>query len=352
MVTLHAPATAAVGLVLSFTVTGCMFRQPADRSDPIVTNPLAQASACSMLGMGSDIGNAPSPPVPRPPGVAPAPSLCCEPTPERPHPSHDVYPPERRSTWVSHDGAHALVTMPNACPPRGVVVVFAGLGMSPEAPILRDIADRLAGRGFVVARKLREEAYGELRLDPLTEARTGIVLGERLAHVCGVTKPVTFAGMSLGGAEALLAGREAPDSPVVVIDPLLDVDATVRWLRRIDLTLSRDVMLEFFRLVIHGRYGVRGTLGDAFAHANTGATKLDRDMPVAWLPKTGDAWWRHVRVFLSAWDPVLGEDGRERLDEASVRHFEAEGHIGVYCESDGMSRVVEAMAGCAAGVCE
>jgi len=252
---------------------------------------------------------------------------------------------------VKHETAHALVTAPDTCPARGVVVVFAGLGMAPEAAILRDIADRLVGRGFLVARELREETEGELRLDPLSEARAGIALGERLARVCGVTEPVTFAGISLGGTEGLLAGREAPASPVVVIDPLLDVRATVRWLRRIDLSVSRDVMLEFFRLVVHGRYGVGGTLREAFARASTGATNLDRDMPTAWLPQAGAAWWSHVRVFLSAWDPVLGDAGRDRLDEASVRRFEAEGHIGVYCEQDGMRRVTEAMAGCAVGEC-
>jgi len=46
-----------------------------------------------------------------------------------------------------------------------------------------------------------------------------------------------------------------------------------------------------------------------------------------------------VRVFLSRGIPSLGDAGRDRLDEASVRRFEAEGHIGVYCEQDGMRRV-------------
>lgn len=341
--------------------SGCMFREPPNVADPIVINPLAQAASCTMLAMGSDLVNAPVPSVSRPPGAR-LEQLACHGGPARErHPSSDFHPPERGSMWVAFDGDRALVTTPDTSPPRGVVVVFAGLSMSPEAPILRDLADRLADRGFIVARKLRHEtvdgvAPRKLRLDPVSEARGGISLGRQLADRCE-TKHVEFVGMSLGGAEALIAAREAP-GPTVVIDPLIDLEATVQWLRGGDLrhpkkilSLSREVMLEFFRLVIHGRYGVAGTLGDALANADLGETVRSRDMPHAWLSGVSTEWREGMRVFLSAWDPVLGDKGRELLDPNVIRRIAIEGHIPIYCDRDSMRRVVDAVASCYAGVC-
>jgi hypothetical protein len=58
-----------------------------------------------------------------------------------------------------------------------------------------------------------------------------------------------------------------------------------------------------------------------------------------------------MRVFLSAWDPVLGDKGRELLDPNVIRRIAIEGHIPIYCDRDSMRRVVDAVASCYAGVC-
>ena len=333
--------------LLGFAATGCALIRPPTETSPLVGLSLLEPSVCSALAPGSTLWRSFSPPAEPPQGMAFTGTFCAEPAQS----AGAGYPTERRSRWIEFPTdtgtARGLVTAPSS-KPRGVQVLFAPFGQTPEDPLMQELAVRLAEAGYVVVRVLREESYGTLLLDPVAEARRGAALGGHVRAVCKIEASVRFGGASLGGAEALIAARVEPQSPVVVIDPLVDIEATVAWLESWSPSLSRVAMKQYFRGIVAQRFGSgRTSLVGALREARTGSTSLARDMPAHWLEEMNADWWAHVHVFLSRRDYALGSAGRDvfQRHHGSVTVLPVDGHVALFCLRGGLAQVVDRMAG-------
>jgi len=326
---------------------GCTFIRPPSTSTTAITVPFLGPSVCSSLAAGTAFPRSLSPLAERPPTMAFSAALCTDPSGSAA--PTDGYFSERAGRWVrltTHDGvAEGLVSAPSS-KPLGVKVLFCPIGQRPEDPLMHETAARLTDAGYVTLRVLRHERADGVHLsfDPKAEAARGAALGEHIRKTCGIGAPVGFVGASLGGAEALIAGHQQPRSPVVVMDPLIDIHATVRWLESWSPSVSRCAMRDYFRALVQARYGLpSGSLVDALQNVDSGSTDLENDMPVGWLRAMAPDWWAHVHVFLSEWDYALGSAGRDVFDDhpASVTTFPVEGHLSLCCLRGAMDRVVE-----------
>jgi len=269
--------------------------------------------------------------------------------------------------WIRLDGAVAWVDEPvrvearrtdvlavlrRVPEPRGIAILFAGLAMPADSDVMRRFADALARRGWLSATVLRDDSISGF--DPLWEAHRGLALARELRRVCAPGAPAfAFLGLSMGGIEALLAGRDASgsvgaaDIRVAVLDPVLDFRAVASHLDGYFHDVSTDAMQTYFQRIMAGRYRMAPVrFGDILARVPpTGrATRLDQDPPSAWLC---DGPVNRYRVFLSRFDPVLGDEQRAALEARGFpfRRSTAAGHIPLACDLSLFDLMVDAATG-------
>ena len=107
---------------------------------------------------------------------------------------------------------------------RSTLLLLHGLGASRDH--LYEVADALDGRVRTVLPDLR--GHGDSPPGPVESIRDYV---DDLLPLIGAAAPVAICGLSFGGDLARLLWNAEPDSvtAVVVVDPLLDVDALWRW---------------------------------------------------------------------------------------------------------------------------
>lgn len=233
--------------------------------------------------------------------------------------------------------------------PRGIAVLFTGLAMPADSELMRRFADALAGRGWMAAVVFRDDSISAF--DPRWEAHRGLALARELARLCtpGRTPALAFLGVSMGGMEALLAARDAPetlargDARAAVLDPVLDFDRVAANLDGQFHDVSTDAMQTYFQRIMAGRYRVAPVrFVDTIERAPpTGRlTSLKKDAPAGWLC---DGPVDRYTVFLSSSDPVLGNAQREALVRRGFpfQWTEAVGHIPLACDLSLFERMVD-----------
>jgi hypothetical protein len=233
--------------------------------------------------------------------------------------------------------------------PRGIAVLFTGLAMPADSDALRRFAVALARRRWLTAVVVRDESIGGF--DPRWEAHRGLALASALRGSCaGGGAPVAFLGLSMGGLEALLAARDAPVRPAlgqpraVVLDPVLDLREVAAHLDSTFHSVSTDAMQTFFQRIMAGRYRrapVRFTCEIERRPPTGRMTDPDADAPAAWLC---DGPVRRYSIFLSATDPVLGDEQRRRLEARafSFERTEVGGHVPLACDLALYDRMADA----------
>ena len=268
--------------------------------------------------------------------------------------------------WVWLDGATAwaeepvrvdarqtdvLAVLYRVPEPRGIAILFAGLAMPADAEVMRRFADALARRGWLSAVVLRDDSISGF--DPRWEAHRGLALARELRRLCaaGREPALAFLGVSMGGLEALLAGRDAPASlgpvRVAVLDPVLDFRAVASHLDSFFHDVSTDAMQTYFQRIMAGRYRVAPVrFADVLTRVPPSGrmTSLERDEPTRWLCE-GPV--ERYRVFLSRLDPVLGDAQRASLEARGFpfRRTAAAGHVPLACDLSLFDAMVEAATG-------
>jgi hypothetical protein len=238
-------------------------------------------------------------------------------------------------------------------PAIGVLVTFAGMGMPPDGWINSRFAAAAARDGFITFAPLRDETPRPIYFDPLREARRATAAAQIATRACGVRDPslLAFAGISLGGLEALLANREAIGrglaTRAAVLDPVLDVRLAAANLDSFWHGLAVDSVQGYFRRILTGRYGEKPPLSfqevmSRMATHPEAMTALERDTPSAWLcGASGDAY----AVFLSDEDPALGEAQSEfaRRCKFPLRKAGVPGHTPLACRPQIFDEMVAAL---------
>jgi hypothetical protein len=248
--------------------------------------------------------------------------------------------------------ADVLAVLHRVPEPRGIAILFAGLAMPADTEVMRRFADGLARRGWLSAIVLRDDSISGF--DPRWEAHRGLALARELRRLCTARREpaIAFLGVSMGGLEALLAGRDAPaslgpaDVRVAVLDPVLDFRAVAAHLDSF-FPVSTDTMQTYFQRIMAGRYRVAPV---KFASALSRVpptrrlTSLETDQPTRWLC---DGPVDRYRVFLSRSDPVLGEAQRGSLEARGFpfRRTAAAGHVPLACDLSLFEEMVEAVTG-------
>jgi len=294
---------------------------------------------CSLASVGPDATNMVTPPaaVPEAESIA---RRCA-------NPGAGTGFGERVSQPIGPSGttpAHGyLYRAPHA---RGIIVLFSGLGMPTDGWVTQRFASLAAQRGYTTFALIRDETSIPIRFDPVAEAHRGIFAARAIRTSCGVDPAAltSFLGYSLGGLEALLAARDAasvaPDlgpTKAVVLDPVLDPPKAAHNLDKWFRSVAVDAMQDVFHRILRGRYHEKSdTSFDevlARSDAETSQTRLARDAPSTWLPKTTTV---SATIFLSKTDPALGDEQRAALAHvpASIvrRDIGSPGHIPFACE--------------------
>jgi hypothetical protein len=237
-------------------------------------------------------------------------------------------------------------------PASGLLVAFSGLGMPPAGWINERLAELGAGRGLVTFAPVRDEIARPIEFDPLREALRALEAAGQVAAACHIDPPATvFAGISLGGLEALLANREAlahgRSTRAAVLDPLLDVELAAAHLDASRPSLALDAIQAYFRRLLAGRYGEREPISFRAVLSRTGSgpgarTDLRKDAPSAWLCQA-----RHDAyvIFLSDLDPALGEAQRRFATACGfpLRRARAPGHAPLACRLEIFDEMLDAL---------
>jgi len=354
-------------------LAGCSAVEPRavspDLSEPVFASGwLLQGSLslepgfCSLATVGLDLTVLPAE-LPPPENARPV-GLACRDAVAPLLPSSTGSPGE----WVRLDGATAwaeepvrvdarqtdvLAVLYRVPEPRGIAILFAGLAMPADAEVMRRFADALARRGWLSAVVLRDDSISGF--DPRWEAHRGLALARELRRLCaaGREPALAFLGVSMGGLEALLAGRDAPaslgpaDVRVAVLDPVLDFRAVASHLDSFFHDVSTDAMQTYFQRIMAGRYRVAPVrFADVLTRVPPSGrmTSLERDEPTRWLCE-GPV--ERYRVFLSRLDPVLGDAQRASLEERGFpfRRTAAAGHVPLACDLSLFDAMVEAATG-------
>ena len=335
--------------------------QPVFEPGAVLRGPFALGPAlCSLATVGLDVTLLPAEPGGPDEGQIPALATVCAAKVDEEH-GPTTGP---RGLWARLAGAEAWAGDPQRLEarrtgisavvyrvrdPKGVAIVFTGLAMPADSDALRRFALVLARRGWLTAVVVRDDSIGGF--DPRWEAHRGLALAAALRSSCtGGEPPVAFLGISMGGLEALLAARDAPARPAlgepraVVLDPVLDLREVAAHLDSTFHRVSTDAMQAYFQRIMAGRYR-RGPVRFACEidrRPSTGRmSDPDADAPAAWLC---DGPVRRYSIFLSATDPVLGDEQRRRL-EARAFSFErtaAGGHIPLACDLELYDRMADA----------
>lgn len=237
----------------------------------------------------------------------------------------------------------------------GVLVAFSGMGMPADGWVNHRLAQGAARRGLATLAVVRDESSRPIVLDPLREARRGLEAGRVLRERCGLdpARPLALVGISLGGLEALLAGREGAErrleAHAAVLDPVLDVGLAAAHLDSFWHGLADDAMQGYFQRILRGRWAepasTRFTDVLARLEQHPGAqTDPRRDTPSAWLCAAPR---ERFSVFLSTTDPVLGEEQREGLRSCGVPLLDAAtpGHTPFACRLELFDLLLDAAAG-------
>lgn len=241
---------------------------------------------------------------------------------------------------------------------RGVIVAFSGLGMPAAGWINQRLAEAAARRGRATFAVIRDETARPMRFDPLREARRGVAAAARLRGACAVPEaaPVEFAGVSMGGLEALLAAREASTrsaaARAAVLDPVLDLGAVVTHLEAPWRSFAVDSMQSYFRRLAQGRYGEppSTTFREVLARTDpAGGTMTDpaADSPSAWLCRVDPAAYT---VLVSDTDPALGDEQRAfaRACGFPLHPARAPGHVPLACRPELFEELLDRLEAAAA----
>lgn len=309
---------------------------------------------CSLATVGPEVTRLIHPPPKLPPHSSAEDWCAGEPQPpNKPSPCRSAMVGQLVSVSFAQGSADGyLYRIPNA---TGIVVVFAGLGMPPDGWINQRFAGEASRRGFATFAIVRVETRRPMRFDPLAEAHRGILAAKSLRGRCGIAgnARVAFLGISMGGMEALLAARDvavvAPElhgAPASVLDPLLSPEDAADNFDSFWHGVSVDAMQTYFRRLLVGRYGAPKCgvrFGDLLSPAPGIRTNLKKDAPARWL--CGQSVGERFHVFLSATDPVLGDDQRERLEECGFPTVavRSPGHTPLACELSLFERMVTAI---------
>jgi hypothetical protein len=237
----------------------------------------------------------------------------------------------------------------------GVVVAFSGLGMPAAGWVNQRLAERAALRGLALFAPIRDESARPIFFDPLREARGGLEAALAIRAECGLgdAAGLGFVGISMGGLEALLAGREglARGLPAraAVLDPVLDVERVTAHLDGYWHGAAADAMQAYFRRILAGRYGEPastsfGAVMQRLRLHPEAQTRLDADDPRAWLCQARP---EAYAVFLSDTDPVLGDAQRQAILACGFpwRRAGAPGHTPLACRLELFDDLVEAALG-------
>jgi hypothetical protein len=235
----------------------------------------------------------------------------------------------------------------------GVLVAFAGLAMPAENWINQRLATTAARARLVTFAPARDDSARPIWFDPVREARRGLEAARQIEEACGVDPGATlaFAGLSMGGWEALLAAREAQregrEARAAVLDPVLDIRLASENLDSFWHGVAVDGMQGYFRRILAGRYGEDpppsfGALA-LRTTAHREAMTAEEDSPSHWLCTAADR-ERYV-VFLSDSDQVLGGAQRDFAKGCGFpfRAAGAPGHVAVACRLEIVEEMVEAL---------
>jgi hypothetical protein len=106
------------------------------------------------------------------------------------------------------DGASLLVRAADTPTPRGLVILLHGAGSGTDTPVLRALAARLTAAGVDVARLDMPYRVAAKR-PPDRAARLDAVLLAAVATPAASTRPLAFAGVSMGSRVACRCARAA-----------------------------------------------------------------------------------------------------------------------------------------------
>ena len=335
--------------------------QPVFEPGAVLRGPFALGPAlCSLATVGLDVTLLPAQPGGPSENQIPALSKVCAAPADEEH-QLSTGP---RGLWARLDGADAWAGDPQRLEarrsgisalvyrvpePKGLAILFTGLAMPADSDALRHFAVALARRGWLTAVVVRDESIGGF--DPRWEAHRGLALAAALRSSCARGEPpVAFLGLSMGGLEALLAARDAAVRPAlgqpraVVLDPVLDMREVADHLDSTFHRISTDAMQTYFQRIMAGRYRrapVRFTCEMDRRPPTGRMTDPDADAPAAWLC---DGPVRRYSIFLSATDPVLGDEQRRRLEARafSFERTEVGGHIPLACDLELYERMSDA----------
>lgn len=141
------------------------------------------------------------------------------------------------STMSIHGTACALHRWTPQSAPRGVVVLYHGLGAHAQYPTVRYAAELLCENGFAV-HALDMPGHGEssgvrgLLTSAVAVENIGLAVA-RHAATAHRSLPLFLMGSSMGGAIALAVSRRSPGvAGVVLLAPMLMLDNSL-WLRRV-----------------------------------------------------------------------------------------------------------------------
>lgn len=299
------------------------------------------AAMCSLASVGPDTTLLPAPP-PAPGPALTAAAACARPALPR---GQLVEVPTSLGPVLGH-----LTLAPGA---TGLLLAFSGLAMPADGWVNRRFAERALPRGLATFAVVRREGRPVV-LDPLAEARRGLEAARTLRAACGLeaSRPLAVVGISMGGLEALLTGREAQraglEARTAALDPVLDVGLAAAHLDGAGGGLADAAMGDYFRRILQGRWGEPpGTrFADLLHRLGPDAGTLTvpaADSPSAWLcgaPR------ERFAVLVSSADPVLGLDQREAVKGCfALTGAQAPGHTPLACRLELFDELLDAAAG-------
>jgi len=340
------PSRLVPALLLVLGLTGCITVVNASPAKPLFAPFLGLDGAmCSLASVGPDATLLPAPPPP--PGEAMDLARACR----------GGQPPRGQLVEVETSVGKVLGHLTLAPDASGVLLAFSGMGMPADGWVNRRFAERALPLGLATFAVVRRETR-PIVLDPLREAKGGLEAARRLREACGLDprRPVAVVGISMGGMEALLAGREARaiglEARTAVLDPVLDVGLAAGHLDASWQGVADNAMGDYFRRILQGRWGEpAGTrFADLIARLGPGAGALTDpvlDSPAAWLCGAPP---ERFTVVLSTGDPVLGAAQRERVTGCfPVVDAGVPGHTPLACRLDLFDELLAAASRAAPG---
>jgi hypothetical protein len=318
---------------------------------PLVGIFRTDGALCSLASVGPDVTRLPAPPEALPP-ARPLDEACRAALPAASSSGRTGVLVHLETEAGPVDGY--LYSLPE---PQGVLVAFAGMAMPTDGWINQRFAEEAARRGLVTFAQVRAEDLSRpIEFDPAGEARRGVLAAGQLVAAClgGKEATVGFVGISMGGLEGLLAGREAGRrglaAHTAVLDPVLDPDLVAKNLDSTFHGVAVDSMQDFFRRILLGRYAKEPTtpsFHEVLGRVGRGPksqSKTVEDAPRAWLCSAPRD---RFRVFLSTTDPVLGDEQRDFAVQcqAPLTQLDVPGHTPLACDLGIFGRMVEAAAG-------